>query len=185
MQDAFWNAVDTDAPQTVQQELARHYYKIRDGLGGAQSPAKYGAFPQDPYSHTPSWGGAHQPGLTGQVKEDILCRWGELGIRITDGILRINPALLRRAEFCRSPEKFSWYDTHGNLKSLQLNVGALAFTYCQIPFVFHLSDEPLLKTRGEHTEERPELALSLEESAALFGRTGKLTRVDAYLTPSF
>ncbi|MCY4673901.1 MAG: hypothetical protein OXD43_09110 [Bacteroidetes bacterium] len=185
VQDAFWNAVDTDAPQTVQQELARHYYKIRDGLGGAQSPAKYGAFPQDPYSHTPSWGGAQQPGLTGQVKEDILCRWGELGIRITDGILRINPALLRRAEFCRSPEKFSWHDIHGNLLSLQLNVGTLAFTYCQIPFVFHLSDEPLLKTRGEHTEERPELALSLEESAALFGRTGKLTRVDAYLTPSF
>lgn len=185
VQGVFWNAVDTDAPHSVQKELARHYYKIRDSLGGAQSPGKYGAFPQDPYSHTPSWGGAQQPGLTGQVKEDILCRWGELGIRITDGILRINSALLRSAEFCRSREKFSWYDLNGNLMSLQLNVGMLAFTYCQIPFVFHLSEKPILKTRGKHAEERPELALSSEESAALFGRTGNLTRVDVYLQPNF
>ena len=185
VQGAFWDAVDTDAPHSVQKELARHYYKIRDGLGGTQSPSKYGAFPQDPYSHTPSWGGAQQPGLTGQVKEDILCRWGELGIRITDGILRINPALLRSSEFCRSREKFSWYGLDDNLMSLQLNVGMLAFTYCQVPFVFHLSEKPMLKTRGEYADERPELALSSEESEALFGRTGKLTRIDVYLKPGF
>ena len=60
----------------------------------------------------------------------------------------------------------------------------LAFTYCQVPFVFHLSDKPLLKTRGEYAGERSELALSSEESDALFRRTGKLTRVDVYLKTS-
>ncbi len=38
----------------------------------------YGAIPTDPYSHTPGFAGAQQPGMTGPVKEDI-CRLGELG----------------------------------------------------------------------------------------------------------
>ena len=61
----------------------------------------------------------------------------------------------------------------------------LAFTFCQVPFVFHLSEKQMLETRGNYAQERPELALSSEESAALFGRTGNLARVDVYLKPSF
>ena len=37
--------------------------------------------PTDPYSHTPGFAGVQQPGMTGQVKEEILTRWGELGLR--------------------------------------------------------------------------------------------------------
>ena len=40
------------------------------GFKKTESPAEYGAFPDDPYSHTPSFGGARQPGMTGQVKEE-------------------------------------------------------------------------------------------------------------------
>ena len=33
--------------------LGEMYYKIRDGIGFNKTPLEYGAFPMDPYSHTP------------------------------------------------------------------------------------------------------------------------------------
>ena len=54
--------------------LAALYYDVRAGLGFNKTPAVYGAFPTDPYSHTPGHSGAQQPGMTGQVKEEILTR---------------------------------------------------------------------------------------------------------------
>ena len=183
VQRTFWSAVDSNAPKTSVRALARHYYDIRSGLGSSQSPAKYGAFPQDAYSHTPSWGGAQQPGLTGQVKEDILCRWGELGIRITEGILRIDPSLLRKVEFCQKSELFRWYTLGGEELSVPIHEGSLAFTYCQVLFMYHQSETSLLKIHGTITSEREELVLTPEESSAVFGRTGAITRIDAYLSP--
>ena len=53
-------------------KLGEYYFEIKDGLGVKKSPDKYGAFPIDPYSHTPGDGGVKQPGMTGQVKEDII-----------------------------------------------------------------------------------------------------------------
>ncbi len=183
VQGAFWKAIDTDAPERSWKTLARHYYEIRHSLGGSQTPAKYGAFPQDAYSHTPKWGGAHQPGLTGQVKEDIICRWGELGIRVKDGILSLHPALLQKNEFLQKNEDFTWVNIDKTLESIHLHKGQIAFTYCQVLFVYHLCDTPLLKLRGTISVERPELNLSRQESNEIFGRTGKITRVDAFLSP--
>jgi hypothetical protein len=37
--------------------------------------------------------------MTGQVKEDVLARWGELGVEVRDGRLGFAPTLLPRAEF--------------------------------------------------------------------------------------
>ncbi len=183
VQSAFWKAVDTKADMSSVKALARHYYDIRNSLGAAQSPSKYGAFPQDAYSHTPSWGGAHQPGLTGQVKEDIICRWGELGLRIMNGVLRIQPALLRTSEFCPKDGEFRWVHLDGRELSLRLKIGSLAFTYCQVLFVYHRAETPHLKITGEISAERPDLMLSPEESTALFGRTGAIDRVDVFLSP--
>ena len=73
---------------------AERLSRLRAGLGGSKSPEVFGAFPADAYSHTPGHAGAKQPGLTGQVKEDVLCRWGELGVLVEDGRLVFNPLLL-------------------------------------------------------------------------------------------
>ena len=74
---------------------------MRSGLGYRKSAADYGAFPADAYSHTPGEGGAQQPGMTGQVKEEILTRWGELGLRVRDGRIQFDPVLLDEAEIAR------------------------------------------------------------------------------------
>ncbi|MDZ7764140.1 MAG: hypothetical protein U5K00_06890 [Melioribacteraceae bacterium] len=60
--------------------MKNYYYEIKEGIGVHKSPEKYGAFPTDPYSHTPSFAGVQQPGMTGQVKEDFISRIRELGI---------------------------------------------------------------------------------------------------------
>ena len=40
-------------PPPICAALARDYYRIRAGLGFEKTAREYGAFPTDPYSHTP------------------------------------------------------------------------------------------------------------------------------------
>ena len=75
-------------------QLTRLYDRVRHGLGFNKTAAEYGAFPTDPYSHTPAHAGAQQPGMTGQVKEELLARWAELGLTVSRGSIRFSPALL-------------------------------------------------------------------------------------------
>ena len=44
--------------------------------------------------------------MTGQVKEDILSRFGELGIIVEDGKITFNPGLLRKTEFITQGKVF-------------------------------------------------------------------------------
>ena len=53
----------------IAQDFEHYYFKIRSSLSASKTPKEYGAFPFDPYSHTPFHSGAQQPGMTGQVKE--------------------------------------------------------------------------------------------------------------------
>ncbi len=69
-----------------------------------------GAFPTDPYSHTPGGKGAQQPGMTGQVKEDILCRFGELGMRVSNGVLAFDSSILKASEFIDETQDFEYVD---------------------------------------------------------------------------
>jgi hypothetical protein len=96
VQERVFEASDAAAPELP--ALAAHYRRVREGLGYRKSPAEWGAFPADPYSHTAGEGGAQQPGMTGQVKEEILTRWGELGLRFEAGQIRFDPVLLDLAE---------------------------------------------------------------------------------------
>ena len=112
VQERVFEAADRNAPELP--ALLAHYRRVRDGLGYRKTPAEYGAFPADPYSHTAGEGGAQQPGMTGQVKEEILTRWGELGLRFQGGQIRFDPVLLDPAEV--PPE------------------GALSFTLARVPY---------------------------------------------------
>ena len=77
IQERYLAARDAGAAPAVLAALARHYRAIRVGMSGTdKAPTVWGAFPLDPYSHSPAHGGARQPGMTGQVKEEILIRLG-------------------------------------------------------------------------------------------------------------
>ena len=106
-QECYQVALISGDDRDVIDGLADAYYDVRQGLGFNKSPAEYGAFPTDPYSHTPMGGGARQPGMTGQVKEEILTRWGEFGVSIKEGVLQFSPTLLQPEEFLSLPGDFA------------------------------------------------------------------------------
>jgi hypothetical protein len=166
-------------------ELAGWHYDVRSGLGFNKAPDVYGAFPTDPYSHTPGFAGARQPGMTGQVKEGIITRLGELGLSVRDGRVSFNPVLLRRSEFLSSPETFDYYDVAGKLQTLALEEKTLVFTYCQVPIVYRISEErKLTLALSDGTIRNLEgLVLDKASSDEIFRRSGKIVRLDVSLTP--
>jgi len=131
---------NNEDPQLIG-NLLDHYFEINEGIGVNKSPKLYGAFPTDPYSHTPEGKGAQQPGMTGQVKEDILSRFGELGVSVKNGLLGFKPTILRKEEFLEEPKVFNYVDVNQEKNSIELEKGSLAFTYCQIPVIYKISDQ--------------------------------------------
>jgi hypothetical protein len=178
-------AVEQGAPNELVGKLTQRYYTVRRGLGGFnKTPAVYGAFPLDPYSHTPMGSGARQPGMTGQVKEEVLTRFAELGVTVHGGRISFRPLLLRASEFLREPAELCTYGLNGAELKVPLTEGTLGFTYCQVPIVFHLSDKlhiELTKTSG--VEEHSGDTLTAEASSALFLRSGEIQRIDVWTTP--
>jgi len=182
-QETFFRAMDTGAPGDVVKGLAEHYYDIRAGIGDYKSPGEYGAFPMDAYSHTPGQGGARQPGLTGQVKEDVLCRFGELGVEVRAGSIHFRPMLLRRDEFSREPAEFVFHDVGGVKRRLRLKAGELAFTYCQVPVIYRLAPaDALTVIRSGGARQRSEtMQLDPVTSRGIFGRNGDVARIEVRL----
>ncbi|MGQ9811167.1 MAG: hypothetical protein ACUVQ7_07490 [bacterium] len=132
--------------------LIEKYYEIRSGMGFNKQPEEFGAFPLDPYSHTPRKQGARQPGLSGQVKEAILTRWKELGIVIEQGRLMFVPVLLRKREFLECRETLEYIDTNGKRRKILLQEGDLGFTFCQIPIVYRIGENASIEVELKNAE---------------------------------
>ncbi|MDX1419956.1 MAG: hypothetical protein R3181_08315, partial [Rubricoccaceae bacterium] len=185
-QETVFRAHAEGAAAGTLRRLADAYYDIRAGLGGSKTPEEYGAFPADAYSHTPSHAGAKQPGMTGQVKEDLLCRWGELGVLVEGGRLVFRPLLLRDEEFLQAPASFRYVDVEGRDQVLSLAAGSLGFTVCATPVVYRRADALSIRVVGADGEGTAldGAALSREASAAVFGRTGSVARIEVHLPPA-
>jgi hypothetical protein len=176
-QECALRATDDNDPSAV--SLAASYERVRNGLCFNKTPREYGAFPMDPYSHTPPSGNAQQPGMTGQVKEVVLTRFGELGVKVAGGALSFAPRLLKRSEFVDGPRRFEFFGLDGEAQSLELKRGELAFTYCQVPVVYTLGAEPRISLeRGGRSEEVAGATLPPAVSAEIFRRTGAVTRIN-------
>jgi hypothetical protein len=122
--------------------LVERYRDIRKGLGFNKTPAVFGAFPTDPYSHTPKGQGAKQPGMTGLVKEEILTRQAELGITVENGQVVFDPFLLDPRERLVAAQVFTYLDVHGQRQHIELAAGTLACTLCQTPVLLQPGKEP-------------------------------------------
>jgi hypothetical protein len=181
IQENFFAALDGNAAPEDCQRLGVLYYRVREGIGFNKTPAEYGAFPMDPYSHTPGHGGAQQPGMTGQVKEEVLSRFGELGLRVAGGEVRFDPRLLRAREFSSEASRFRFLDVHGRWQELTVPASGLAFTWCQVPIVYHLRGEgrPALAITLEDggIQTLPQLSLPAAVSAELFRRSGHIRQI--------
>ncbi|MEM6347603.1 MAG: hypothetical protein AAF927_27195, partial [Bacteroidota bacterium] len=183
--ETYYRGIAEGAEASVLGRLIEHYFEVRAGIGMSKNPKLYGAFPIDPYSHTPGHTGAQQPGMTGQVKEDILSRYKELGAVLENGALKFDPSLLRAAEFLTEGLSYRYYDLAGAEHYIDLKADSLAYTYCQVPIVYHISEEALIKVHlSEGTQESiAGLNLGQEYSQLLFARSGVISKMEVYLQP--
>lgn len=186
VQEVYFAARERKAPSAVLNALRERYYDIRSGLGFNKTPLNYGAFPTDPYSHTP-WGkGAQQPGMTGQVKEEVLTRYGELGLRVREGVLYFEPALLREDEWLSRPATLEYVDVAGMPRALDLPAGTLGFTYAQVPVTYIRSARRQVVTRfkdGTATT-RDGSSCGPGTSRHLVARDGEVTGIEVFTDTS-
>jgi hypothetical protein len=164
--------------------LVEHYQEIGEGIGIHKSPEVYGAFPTDPYSHTPKHRGAQQPGMTGQVKEDILVSIGELGVFVEDGRLTFSPRLLRQKAFLAEAGRLEFVDLHQETRTVELPEKALGFSYCQVPVVYRIAGDDVVEALlSDGTIRRFEgTALDEETSGQVFRRTGDVVQITVSLS---
>ncbi|MCA9903641.1 MAG: hypothetical protein KC547_07275, partial [Anaerolineae bacterium] len=162
--------------------LRECYADIRRGFGFNKPPQAYGAFPADPYSHTPKGQGAKQPGMTGMVKEVILTRRAETGFDIAGGKLVFDPILMDRRELLTRSATFSYLDVRGQVQEIELPTGSLAYTICQTPVVFQSSERMCITVHHADGAVREIAGHALDEvtSSQIFQRDGAVS----YLTVS-
>src|SRR6056297_1009330 len=172
--------------EKIMRSLHTHFREIGEGIGIHKSPDLYGAFPTDPYSHTPFHRGAQQPGMTGQVKEDILVRIGELGIFINNEKVTFSPMLLSKHELITEEEIFKYITVSGEQSSLHLPEDSLAFTFCQVPVVFKLSDDEKLEVifNDSTTRKFEDFEIDKKVSRKIFARTGDIEYISVQLSDS-
>jgi hypothetical protein len=178
-QECHTAAIIGGADSQVTAALVVTYYDIRQGLGFNKPPEVYGAFPIDPYSHTPAGSGARQPGMTGQVKEEILTRWGELGVVVSQGELHFNPTLLRSDEFLRKPSHFTYINVQGTRQTVSLSADSLAFTFCQTPVIYSRGDTHSIEVTFSDGQRQSIFGnrLNAAISRHIFDRDGQIQQV--------
>ncbi len=156
--------------------LRSAYRDIRAGLGYQKSPAEYGAFPTDPYSHTPKGNGARQPGMTGVVKEEILTRQAEVGLQFNQGRLEFNPYLLEPGELLSAPQNFTYLDVFGEQQTLQLPAGSLTCFVCQTPVMVQFGERDQIEIHYADETSRKMAGCRLDEeiSRHIFWRDGEI-----------
>lgn len=177
-QECAIEAIDRGEPPERVAALAAAYRRVRTGLGMHKTPAAFGAVPHEPYSHTPWHAGAQQPGMTGQVKEGILARLGELGVRLRGGELVFEPALLDPGEVLSEPA--SWHVRGVLDQTLELPPGTLGFTVCGTPVVMSAGERArasvVLEDGGAVGLEGP--SLGPDWTREVLGRTGRVARIE-------
>lgn len=179
VQEVCLKSIQNQEDHQVVAALKNHYLNIGEGIGVHKNPDHYGAFPTDPYSHTPLHRGAQQPGMTGQVKEDILTRIGELGVQVSGGRLKFIPRILSKKEFLAEQEQLELVSVTGSELRLTIEKGCMAFTVCQVPVIYRLADVQQMEVHyaGGAVSTFQTAELDETESQKVFERTGEIVLI--------
>lgn len=185
VQENILNAYHQGCSAEVLGNLIDHYYEIRAGIGVNKSPHLYGGFTTDAYSHTPGNAGVQQPGMTGQVKEDVINRWGEFGIVISNGVIKFEPILLRQLEFKATSSTFDYFDVNDQNKQMAIPENALAFTYCQTPIVYQMGANEQIQVhyRSGDTDVIDGSTMTRAASKSIFDRDGNIISITFTCVP--
>jgi hypothetical protein len=161
--------------------LVASYYDVQDGLGFRKKASEYGAFTADAYSHTPSFAGAQQPGLTGMVKEGVICRFGELGVQFNNETIEFKPRLLRSEELLKQSEEAVCIYPDKSKRTITVPENALLFTITQIPVIYKYSDSENAEILVEYLDDSSETlsgdVLPQSIARSLLNRTSNISAI--------
>lgn len=179
VQESYFNGIDEGADPHVLNRIREHYYEIKAGIGLYKSPDLYGAFPTDAYSHSPANAGVKQPGLTGQVKEDVISRLRELGLHIVNGCIAFEPALLNHDEFLKKESEFEFVNLDGRQFTIPLREDQLAYSFCQVPVIYTKADKSnvVVEMDSGQQEYIEGHTLPVGLSQEIFNRTGRVKSI--------
>ena len=174
----FW-ALESGSPAEVVDSLGEHFQAIRRGIGAEKHPTEYGAFPTDPYSHTPENAGVKQPGMTGQVKEDLLSRFTEVGVHIKDSTLCFRLDLFDLDELTDAPAELIYCDVAGEFKTVAVPENGFAYTMFQVPIVYQPGDTDLINVMLADGSELKIEGTSIDQATSekLFSRMGEVVQI--------
>ena len=176
IRETYAAAEEGSAEKEVIDRIRKHFHSVKEGLGVHKSPALHGAFPIDAYSHTPAGAGAKQPGLTGQVKEDFISRFGELGVIIRNGMISFVPSMLQKEDLLPEAEYYTYFDTGGTENTIKLEPGQIAFTLCQVPVIYSSGSEEAVSISFSDGDSRliSGCTLDAETSQMILNRSGEI-----------
>ncbi|HSO68298.1 MAG TPA: hypothetical protein VLQ67_01545, partial [Arachnia sp.] len=94
--------------------------------------------------------------------------------------------LLRSSEWTTAPATFAYRDVSGEERTVDLPEGSLAFTFCQVPVVYHRGTDTETMVITAHlvdgtTEEHPGGRLSTDLSASVFRREGRVAALTVHV----
>jgi len=116
--------------------------------------------------------------MTGQVKEDVITRFSELGVQIEEGDITFVPIMLKHDEFLSEPETWC-YSTGGAVQSEELEAGSLGFTLCAVPVIYRLAKECTIRVFAD--DNGPEVIagnhLGQAWSRSLFQREKRVQKI--------
>lgn len=173
---------DSPGDKDLISKLTHHFEQTGIGLGIYKTPLEYGAFPTDPYSHTPSHRGAQQPGMTGQVKEDILARFKELGVIYKNGQIEFGPTFLTKKEFFAKSKTVDFISTNGDKVGISIPKNSLAFSICQTPVVYTVNSSNQITINYQDKSETIDgSVLNKENTKKIFDRSGEIKSLNVML----
>ena len=119
--------------------------------------------------------------MTGQVKEEIITRFGELGCFVEDGCIVFDTSLLQKSEFLKTEKAFSYFDTSKQKCQIRISQNQLAYTFCQVPVIYTLSklnSSVTLYLKDETKVTIEGNTIDKENSKFIFERAGKVKKIE-------
>jgi hypothetical protein len=120
--------------------------------------------------------------MTGQVKEDILSRLKELGLKVEDGTIAFSDHMLNwEEEAVIKEEQFEFIQLDGSSQEITVPVGGLLFSFCQIPIVYTKKGAKGTEIKVSFKDGKSELikgnVVSSEICEAVFKRKGTVSSI--------
>ena len=106
-------------------------------------------------------------------------------VRVKNGSIHFRPHLLRQVEFLADAGQFHYIDLADDRRQLPLAADSLAFSFCQVPIIYRLSQKPriIFETHDNRAREIDGLEIDVDTSAAIFLRQHSISSIQVDLMP--